>query len=246
MNNRNIDVVFVAYGCVPLKRVEDHLRWNRQFYDNERVVVHIVTDHAGWLGQKIGAGSVRTVWMPESELPTLNGNRVFSLTKTKNFGIDTALSDGADVVICTDVDVAFTDTAWEIMCGVQPGEAVFPVYHMCRDFDQRQSEPSRVDEGMTGTTAMVADDWLRVRYDERCVGYGADDGLLMRDVFKADIQIIPPSRSFPIAPVVWHVDHTNAAQENTPGSGRPDCWGRAEGFNPDNFEANQKLLRKNK
>lgn len=236
-NQRKIAVVFVAYGCVPTSRVDDHFAWNDPFYRDPTVRVYLVTGRGGFdLHPR-----VTQCLMPESHLPMKNGKVIFSLCKTKNFGIQSALDDDADVIICTDVDVAFSPAAWDIMCEVEPGQAIMPVYHLCREFANRQQEPRRIDYGMTGTTAMVAEHWREIQYDERCVGYGADDGILLRDIRRAGIQLIPPTRKFPIAPVVWHVDHTLATVGNVPGEGRPDCWGRAEGFNPDNFETNRKL-----
>ncbi|KKN79759.1 hypothetical protein LCGC14_0336140 [marine sediment metagenome] len=238
-NQRKIAVVFVAYGCVPQHRLDDHFKWNDAIYRESNATVLVVTDALYELMHPNGTQRI----LPKTSLPQLDGKVVFSLTKTKNFGVNYVLEywTDVDVIICTDVDVAFSPAAWDIMCEVEHGQAIMPVYHLCRDFDNRHQEPSRVDYGMTGTTAMVAEHWREIQYDERCVGYGADDGILLRDIQRAGIQLIPPRRKFPIAPVVWHVDHTLAAVDNVPGGGRPDCWGRAEGFNPDNFEANRKL-----
>ncbi len=237
MNDRKIAVVFVAYGCVPQHRVDDHFRWNRSVYDDESVCVYMVTDTMHALDV-----TVNQCLMPQCDLPKLDGKHVFSLSSTKNFGIQCAINNDTDVVIATDVDIAFSPAAFDIMREVEPDQAIMPVYHLCRDFQSRHAErPRRVDYGMTGTTAMVAEHWSDIQYDERCVGYGAEDGILLRDIQRAGITVIPPNRKHPIAPVVWHVDHTDEADTNVPGSGRSDCWGRADGFNPDNFAANRKL-----
>ena len=263
-NQRKIAVVFVAYGCVPKERLTAHFDWNNRIYWGSKATIYVVVD---CVAKALPSAAFRHVDVKllrydAADLPTIDevdltvevdgelleivpaigrDGRLFSLTKTKNFGIQRALDDGADVIICTDVDIAFSPVAWDTMCEVEMGQAIMPVYHLCKNFENRHQEPSRVDHGMTGTTAMVAEHWRKIQYDERCVAYGADDGILLRDIRRAGIQLIPPRRKFPIAPVVWHVDHTLAAVDNVPGGGRPDCWGRAEGFNPDNFEANRKL-----
>ncbi len=238
-NQRTIAVVFVAYGCVPTSRVDDHFAWNKPMYRDPLTRVYMVTATMHDLPT-----SVMQCIFPSALLPILNGERVFSLSKTKNFGIQCALNDGADVIISTDVDIAFSPAAWEIMCEVEHGQAIAPVYHRCQNFANRHNEkPRPPDYGMTGTTAMVAAHWRQVQYDETYKAYGGEDGRLLNDIRKVrpKIQLTPPTRKFPIAPVVWHVDHTLATVDNVPGAGRPDCWGRAEGFNPDNFEANRKL-----
>ncbi len=236
MTDRKIAVVFVAYGCVPEQRIIDNFKWNWCFYRLQKTQIYTVTDDSG-----SGPLPRGQVVVPRSDLPVHDGKPVFSLCLTKNRGIQRAIADGADVIICTDVDIGFSESAWEMMCSVEPGQAIVPVYHLCADFDNRHNEPSRVDYGMTGTTAMVAEHWKEIQYDERCVGYGADDGILLRDIQRAGVELIPPVRKYPAAPVVWHVDHTTATVDNVPGSGRSDCWGREEGFNPDNFAENRKL-----
>lgn len=239
-NQRKISVVFVAYGYVPEQRIKDHFTWNRKCYREDEVTVYMVTDiEYVWLRSR-----ARQPIFPMPRLPILNGERVFSLSKTKNFGIQCALDNGADVIISTDVDIAFSPAAWDVMCEVEHGQAIMPVYHLCQNFANRHNEkPRPPDYGMTGTTAMVAEHWRQVKYDEEYKAYGGEDGRLLNEIkkVKPKIQLIPPTRKFPIAPVVWHVDHTLATVGNVPGEGRPDCWGRAEGFNPDNFEENRKL-----
>lgn len=234
-SSRKIAVVFVAYGCVPDQRLLDHVKWNRPMYQQSHVKIYAVTDENTMIANS------SLLRFPKSKLPTLNGKRVFSLSMTKNFGIQAALDDSADVIICTDVDIAFSQVAWDTMCSVESGQAIVPVYHLCRNFKNRHKEPSRIDYGMMGTVAMVAECWRKIQYDERCVAYGADDGLLLRDIRRAGLDVIPPYPRHPAAPVVWHVDHTSDSTGNVPGEGRSDCWGRAEGFNPDNFEENRKL-----
>jgi hypothetical protein len=148
------------------------------------------------------------------------------------------------VVICTDVDIAMTPNAWETMLAVESGQAIIPIYRRAHAFESRNDEPPRVDLGMTGTQSMVAGDWRRVQYHEGCVGYGADDGLLLREMQRQDISLVPTmrARGLPGNPFVYHIDHPGEpGDDNVPGEGRQGCYGREDGFNFDNFEANRRL-----
>jgi hypothetical protein len=116
------------------------------------------------------------------------------------------------------------------------------VTRMVQTFESRcleAIEPKRLDKGMTSTVAMRAADWRRVCYDETYVGYGGEDGKLVRDIHSLGIEV---DRSH----VMHHVAHDpNAPQVNEPGHGRADCWGRDTGFNPDMFAVNRNLMARN-
>lgn len=227
----HVAVVFVSYLKVPEFRLEDHFVWNdsayREFGDSLKVYVvsdvsrgHCLPDYA------------ETVVVPLDEMPVVNGRPRFSLCKTKNAGNSRALENGADVVICTDVDMAFTALTLNRLASVRESQAIIPVYCMAESFADRKS--GRQDHGCTGTVSMMADNWKRVRYDERCVGYGGDDGILLRDIERAGIQI---DRSCEVS----HIAHVPGDGQRTPGNGSGTCWGRDDGFNFDNFRENRKL-----
>lgn len=164
---------------------------------------------------------------------------IFSLSKTKNFGLRLALELGCDPIAVTDVDFAWTPEAFHTCRNVQPGRAIVPYVRMVRTYDTREQDaldPKSLDKGMTSTVGMRAADWRRVCYDETYVGYGGEDGKLVRDIQLLGIQV---DRS----PIMHHIAHDpSASQVNIPGHGRADCWGRDTGFNPDNFALNRNLI----
>ncbi len=84
-----------------------------------------------------------------------------------------------------------------------------------------------------GTVIMSAENWKTIKYEERCIGYGAEDGILINAI---KTKPLPINR----AHLVWHIAH----QLNTPQGekkGRNDHWGRDTGFNPDEFKRNMQF-----
>ena len=226
----SVAVMFVSYLKVPESRLREHFAWNGSLYEDAKAQVYVVTDRYHEL-----PSYARCVLVPENDLPLLGGQRVFSLCQTKNAGIQQALADGAEVLVCLDVDTALPPTAWEHLLSVGPHEAKVPMVAMVPRSLRRRG--AHVDKGVTNTIAMTALNWGRVQYDERCVGYGADDGIIVTDIRKAGLMV---DRSHE----VWHVDHPNEEHAvNTPGRGRSGCYGRTEGFNPENFAANKRIHR---
>jgi hypothetical protein len=224
----NVAVVFVAYRKVPAERLQEHFVWNGHLYQQAKARVYVVTESYTSLPEY-----AQCVLVPESELPRLRGKPVFSLCKTKNAGIGKALADGAEVLVCMDVDTALTPSVWEHLLSVDPHEAKVPMIAMVpRSLERRRA---KVDRGVTNTIAMTALNWGRVQYDEECVGYGADDGIIVTDIRKAGLMVDRSGEA-------WHVDHPGEANaQNIPGRGRGGCYGRNEGFNPDNFRANRTI-----
>ena len=224
-----VAVVFVSYLKVPEQRLQDHFRWNDEIYRKAGARVYVVTDRQHDL-----PSYAECVIYPEDKLPMVNGKRRFSLCATKNAGIKAALACPTDVLICTDVDMMFPRPTWDRMVGAGPDEAVVPVYLMVPSAITTVS--GHLDQGCTGTVAMTAENWAKIKWDERCVGYGADDGVLLRDIKAAGVKI---NRDC----TVCHVEHPDGDnQKNSPGHGRAGCYGRDE-FNWDNFEENRKVLR---
>ena len=223
-------VVFVSYLKVPEQRLQDHFRWNDGIYRDSGAKVYVVTDCEHNLPKY-----AECVLFPEDELPVVNGTRRFSLCKTKNAGIRKAVADGAEVIICTDVDIAFPVRSWKMLACPSPIEAVAPVYMMAPSYERRSE--SHADHGATGTVSMRAAHWRQVEYDERCVGYGADDGIILADCKAHGLKINK-------RPTVWHIEHPGAEDvENVPGHGRQGCYGRDE-FNFDNFDRNRIWYRR--
>lgn len=224
-----IAVVFVSYLKVPEQRLQDHFRWNARLYESygDHLRVYVVSD----VEHKLPPYA-ETIIYPIERLPVVDGQPRFSLTMTKNAGVDSALLDDAEVIICTDVDIAFWDDSFDAMTRVDDTCAAVPVYRMAPSYERR--EKGEFDYGCTGTIAMTAANWKRLWYDERCVGYGADDGIMLRDICRAGLTVLRST-------VVSHIAHVPGDGKRTPGSGAETCWGRDGGFNFDNFHENRKL-----
>lgn len=222
-------VTFVSYLKVPEERLQDHFHWNQEAYEQfgDRLRVYVVSD----INHTLPAYAENIVY-PLDRLPMIEGQRRFSLTQTKNFGITKAMKNGADIVICTDVDIAFEPDTLQLMFTLSDAVASIPLYRMAPSFEQRKK--GHIDQGCTGTVGLTAANWRRVRYEERCVGYGADDGILLRDIQRAGIHIARDHE-------VTHIAHVPGDGERHPGNGASTCWGRDDGFNFDNFRENRKL-----
>ena len=232
-----LGIVFVHYR-LPWLRLHDHLLWNGRYYDNANVCAWIVSD-----------GSPPRVELEDLEKikrrPWNSGKRswsivffqesmpVFSLAVTKNYGIKYALEAGCDRIAATDVDVAWTEEALRQCAECGPDEAIVPFYQMALDYETR-GEYSQRDKGCSGTVCMTAENWRRVRYDERYIGYGGEDGKLRKDISMLGIRERRDS-------IVYHIAHDpSKSQVNVPGAGRADCWNR-DSINPNNWETNKLL-----
>jgi hypothetical protein len=177
-----------------------------------------------------------TLTFPWSEFPEVDGRRVFSLAKTKNFGIRCALEDGADPIIVADTDVEFPRDALDDLVAVPPREAMIPTYFMRTWPDREDLTQDHTDVGCTGTVAMWANHWRTIRFDERYVGYGGEDGQLKRDIEAAGIKAIRYG-------LVWHHAHTPGVNmPRVPGGGAVNCWNREE-FNPNMFVMNARATQ---
>lgn len=232
----NLAIVFASYRDengegVPVQRLRDHFNWNAEAYREfgNRLRVYVVTEVFHEL-----PSCAECVIFPMEELPFIGGRRRFSITRTKNAGIRKAIRDGADVIVCTDVDIAFHSITLRELTEVDERTAAIPVYRMAPSFERIGS--GDFDKGCTGTVSMTAANWKRCQYEEGCVGYGADDGILLRDIERAGLRI---NRS----QIVAHVAHVQGDGHRIPGKGASTCWGRDTGFNFDNFHENRKLHR---
>ena len=221
-------VVFVHYR-LPEKRLRDHFRWNEKFYQDAKV--YVVAERVLKVPEY-----AECVVLQEDQLPKRNGKPIFSLSATKNIGIAQALVDRRGFRATTDTDVAWTQDAWAAaVLSCDEKTAVVPVYRMAQTYETRL-QVSHPDHGCGGTVVMTADNWRRVAYDERYIGYGGEDGKLRRDA--AAIGIAEYRNCD-----VFHIAHDSTQpQANVPGAGRGDCWNRDSGFNPDNWKVNRGLI----
>jgi hypothetical protein len=218
-------VVFVSYGPVPEERLRDHFRWNDAVYRAHGVRVYVVSD-------------VPRPWLPDYAEALVYPRRmpIFNLAKTKNYGIRTAIErDGCSTVIATDVDIAFPSDVFADLVAVGVRSAAVPIYRMASSYETRDVEWVDAPKA-TGTVAMDALDWWRVHYHEGCEGYGCDDGILLAGIHADGIAVVRDG----------HVDHI-AHVAGTPqrefdrATPRTDHWGRASGFNPENFRRNRRF-----
>lgn len=215
-------VVFVSYR-VPKHRLADHFRWNDEHYRRIGARVFVVTDRDYPVSEY-----ARCLVYPE-EMQT------FSLALTKNFGIRHAVAEGFNNVVSTDVDMVFDGDVLDRLVAVGEGEAIVPIYHMASGYECRETDWVEAPAA-TGTVAMVAADWHRAHYQEACVGYGCDDGILLRQIEREGIAVTRDR-------TVNHIAHQPGTPQKefdrqTP---RVDHWGRAEGFNPEAFASNRPL-----
>jgi len=224
-------VVFVHYD-LPEERLRHHMLWNTFRYMEVDSVVVMSPACESLIAVAITArGGTNFGFRPRAYM---NPMPVFSLSATKNFGIQQAIDAGYDRIAATDADIAWTPEAIEACKNVEPKEAIVPVYRMAQTFETRH-EVSHPDHGCGGTVCMTAANWKRAMYDERYVGYGGEDGRLRRDIAKLGIHERRETE-------VYHIAHDpTAPQVNVPGAGRADCWNR-DGINPDNWAANRKLI----
>lgn len=225
-----IAVVFVSYLKVPESRLQDHFTWNDEIYcfygDDLRVYVvsdveHDLPDYA------------ETVIFPMERLPVVDEQPRFSLSMTKNAGIQKAISDGAASILCTDVDISFGwFTSAPSRFEFWDGTAVIPRYRMAPSFEIRTE--GRLDLGCTGTIGMTAKDWQRVQFNEECFCYGKEDGILLQDIVRAGIGVNRRG-------IVSHIAHVPGDGDRIPGKGSATCWGREDGFNFENFDHNSRV-----
>ena len=214
-------VVGVAYR-IPEKRVREHIEWNDALYREFGIALYLVVES---LYEGL-PGYVRQLVFPEPL-------KVFNLARTKNYGIAAAIFDGADLVVSTDIDIAFDHAVLKRMIHSRPDEAIVPIYVMAQTFEARQ-ETRDCAPGATGTISMWAEAWRYLSYDERCEGYGAEDGIMIQDIREAGLRI-DRWHGHPI----YHIAHRPGTCQ-IEHAGRNDHWN--EKFNPYNLAANREYL----
>ncbi|OPZ25210.1 MAG: hypothetical protein BWZ02_02560 [Lentisphaerae bacterium ADurb.BinA184] len=217
-------VVLVHYR-MPADRLRLHLERNAAAYEGAQV--YVVTE------QPVQIAGAECVPFPAARLPVRKGRPVFSLAATKSAGVARALDAGCDPVIVTDSDVEIPPDTMAWFRQVPAGAARIARYVM-RTWPGRLDAQDHEDTGCTGTLAMRASHWRRLRFDERCVGYGGEDGALLAAIRGAGLAT---DRS---CHVLHHAHTPGHNPRRVPGSGIPDCWNRDSGFNPNLFAVNVK------
>ena len=216
-------IVVVAYR-IPEHRVRHFFEWNDAIFREHgiRVIVVVETQYTG---------------LPEYalQLPFVEKMDVFCLARCKNFGLGVALAAGASPLIIADIDLVFPPALMVKMLAVGEHEMVVPCYYMASDYEHRETLFVKAPLA-TGTLAMRGDGWRVIRYDERCTGYGMEDGVILQDTCQAGYRLT--HRNDPI----YHIAHV-AGTPQKEFAGRSDHWGRDTGFNPPRFNENRKNLR---
>ena len=211
-----------------------------------RMPAHRVADFCRWNDAVFRAAGVRVVLVVEADYPGLPEYvmqlrftaplPVYSPARVRNAGISVCLACGGDPVITADVDIEIPAPALAAMLAVRPGQCSMPMYRMAASFEARHTHFVPAPYA-TGAVSMRAADWRRpLHYDERCEGYGVEDGLFVQDLKLAGVQIV--DRDQP----VYHVAHAPGTCQ-VEFRGRADHWNRASGFNPENFRANERFKR---
>jgi len=216
---RDTAVAFTSYK-VPTRRLDEHFQWNDGVYRKLGLSVYVVTD------QEYAVPDYAKCVIFEEDMP------VFNLARTSNFGVKSAIEAGHEVVVKSDVDICFHEHALRRFMQCQANEAFVPLYLMAANFPERRWNYVEAP-GAEGTVVMTAEWWRQIRYDERCIGYGAEDGILINTIKQHGLILNREA-------VVWHIAHVpdTPQKEN---KGRSDHWGRAEGFNPNNLQRNMQF-----
>ena len=225
-----IGIVFPSWR-IPEHRLRDHFSLNAKWYNSTDVRVFAVTDREYEIPEY-----AECVIFPEDRLPVKRGKRRFSTTRCRNAGIQAARQAGCDRILCTEVDIAFEQEAWDAACSVSDQAAV-PYCRMSLSSKWDNREASWVcAPKATGTVTMTAANWGTVRYSEKQWGYGCDDGLILTRIVAQRIRVNRAGYIYHMA----HIDGTPQTEFNKENP-RTDHWNRKSGFNPDNFRRNGRI-----
>lgn len=215
--------VVATWYRLPQKRLRDFLSWNDRVFRAFGVRVWIVSDcEIGGLPSHVNV------------LPYLIEMPMFSLGRTSNYGIRSAIDSGAGVVIKTDVDVMIPPETMQRLLAVPERAAAFPVYRMAQSAAEATARPEMAIrwEGTRGTVAMRSECWRELcGYDERMAGYGPEDGALEDRCLRAGLKLSRLEEGT-TAPV-YHIAHEEGSPQRR--DRRTDHWNRG-GINPENRE----------
>jgi hypothetical protein len=196
-------VVLVHYK-MPADRLLQHFQWNDQQYRQTTATVYVVTDRHICLPDY-----ARVLIYPEAMSE-------FSLAKTSNYGIRTAIDNHHSQIVKTDSDVCFNDLITVLAVGRFDAHA--PRYSSVACYETRHISQGIMPDGY-GTVAMTATNWLRVQgYHEEMSGWGYEDEELVAHCREISINVDTSG-------CVIHVGHDNTAKWNP-------------SFNPNRRQAN--------
>lgn len=211
---------------MPGQRLNDWIRWNRDAFQAAEVTAWVVSD----VPRRV-PDWVRLIIYPLDM-------DVFSLSRTSNFGIRSAIDAGTKIICKTDPDCILSPALLLAVSSLTPGDGICPTYRMAEDATSEAVARSRPWEASKGTVALSASSWEALNgYDERQVGYGIEDG----DLYGRAMTLLGTDRCTRGGHPVYHVAHSQGKQSS--GNTRSDCWGRDSGFNPRNHRSNMTSRR---
>lgn len=175
------------HGTPPDERLTEFFEWN-------------------WLARELGW----TVYIVSDRPKTLPDHArlvlykkpmpIFAYGSCANAGVRQALTDGAEVIIKTDIDCMLSVDLLCAAAALDAGEAICPFYMDVKP--GKAVEDARPCQRSMGTLAMIAPLWLCLRgYDERMSGYGREDGELCDRVRGAGVNLLRPRGQ------IWHMPH---------------------------------------
>lgn len=220
--------VVLCHYEIPDWRLREHFTWNDRLYRQAEARVYVVTDQPYDVPDY-----AECIVFPKEELPTIDGQPAFWITGLKNVGLKRAIADGAELVVCSDTDIAYTPEAWDRMITVGPDEAVIPIYHKVKHFERRY-EDAFVDPGCGGVISMWTEHWAACPWEEGCIGYGADDRVQQNRIEEH------LGRAADRSVIVHHLDHH---PQDGVDHGLSLMWNR-DTLNPPNFTQNRQYVRK--
>lgn len=213
--------VVVTHHRMPTRRLDEFIEWNGELFEKHGVRLIVVSDM-----ERAGLPSWCRVAVYPIEL------LMFNLSKTSNYGIRLA---GNGIICKSDPDCVFSEEVIEALKAVTARRGYCPKYYMAKSYEAREACRETWDASK-GTLALHYDHWDSISgYDERCEGYGIEDGdcyqrARMVDGCKVERVQLP----------FWHIAHTTMNQ--TRGNTRKDAWGRKDGINPKNNAANARAI----
>ena len=213
----------VAYR-IPAKNVRSFFQWNdARFRAAELRVVLVVEDDYKGLPEYV------------MQLKFTRPMPVYAAAWTRNAGVAVCLACGGDPILTADIDIEIPAAALIAMLNVGENECAVPCYRMAEKWETRHTVFIPAPYA-TGAVSMRAANWRRLHYDERCVGYGVEDGIFQQDVRLAGLKVI--ARDQP----VYHNAHDQGTCQ-AEFHGRTDQWHRDDGFCPENFHENERFKR---
>jgi uncharacterized ParB-like nuclease family protein len=205
--------VVLTHYRLPIARLIDHWSWNAVEYTDTGAALYVVCDVTV-------ADAFKGEALPFELLVYPKDLKTFCLAATSNYGIRTACEIGHKLVLKTDGDVVFCGTLAQLLTG-DDSTANVPAYHYVESYAARDKVSHVMPDGQ-GSIAATATNWGRIEgYDERCVGYGAEDNEAVDRLRAIGVSINASAR-------VLHIAHGGK-------------WNRQEGFNPDNGRSNLRL-----